>query len=191
MSHANDRTLLASLGFADKDRTLGRHTLACEWAASKGGANAILSAASADPAIGQDDGFLPEAVRKWWGDGGRTEVHITKGDGQYKTTIGFADVVLNTCFELDGNPPYMSYGKKVGVEVKITPIDTASIVRQIALYRCYGQSLRESWVLLVDWELTELEVISLRREKIVPLRLGRSFEEFCELQGGIAKIASL
>lgn len=111
--HSHDRTLLASLGFADPDKKDARHDLACQYLAlpdnherlarmvapSTRGGNRLISIRDS----------LNESSKSGWLDcewsvdrheeiftvaSPTLECVISKGEGKYKTTVGFLDVVL-------------------------------------------------------------------------------------------------
>lgn len=82
--HAKDRTLLAGLGFTDPDKKNPLHDLACQYLASEERSTKILGLTTA--------GVRDRAA--WVLDGTSLEEHITKGEGQYRTTIGFADLIV-------------------------------------------------------------------------------------------------
>lgn len=115
MAHAYDRTLLSSLGFADKDKGNGLHDFAC------------LYVADESDFLGIETGFSWKDDQKIKMDRGRLEVPITKGHGQYKTTIGFADVVRHGV--LDRHQELVT----IGIEVKVGAIGFGEVLRQIQL----------------------------------------------------------
>lgn len=78
--HSHDRTLLKSLGFADPDKRNRRHDLAIQYLSRFKTAQALLPQITKSPV---------KVVTYWIS----PEYHITKGEGKYKTTIGFADLV--------------------------------------------------------------------------------------------------
>lgn len=82
--HAKDRTLLAGLGFADSDKKNPLHDLACQYLATPERATKILGLVTAG--VGDRRG--------WVVDGASLEEHITKGERQYRSTIGFADLII-------------------------------------------------------------------------------------------------
>lgn len=82
--HSHDRTLLSKLGFADPDKKDHRHDLACQYLAQGEIAMRLV-----DIATRKEEGRQQWAVLKTL-----PEYHIAKGDGQYKTTIGFADLCI-------------------------------------------------------------------------------------------------
>lgn len=140
------------------------------------------------------------------------EVPISKGKGQYKTTIGFLDAFIageatwsvrtvgsrsdNNAFvatyvaydytEAEGNMHRLDAGMfAVAVEVKIGREDVSSILRQMLLYREHFVAPREepiTWVAALAFDLTQNEIDTLKREKIHTIRLGAPFEKWCEEQ---------
>lgn len=114
--HSHDRTLLAKLGFADQDKQDPRHDLACQYLTTLEVMERIVAFVTA-PFIKSVDKTCTTTVltkdeynhwndkygtvfrgRKWTSVGGTgnpsLEHPLSKGDGQYKTTIGFLDVVI-------------------------------------------------------------------------------------------------
>ncbi len=111
--HAKDRTLLASLSFADPDKKNVRHDLACQYVAQPKVADKLVKmfVKQETTPFGQyGAGILVEPGEKAFLSDRRTwrftqtssaeiakaqsaalEVPISKGDGQYRTTIGFVD----------------------------------------------------------------------------------------------------
>lgn len=95
--HSHDRTMLARLGFADPDKGDRRHDLACQYLARPEGVARLVEIVLV-PALG--DG--PIDGRYWRGTQqstitpgtARHEVALSKGRDQYKTTIGFLDVMV-------------------------------------------------------------------------------------------------
>lgn len=79
MAHAYTNTLLAKLGFADPDKGNPRHDLACQYVARAEVVDALK---------------LYDNNRKLDLAGYYLEQPISKGTGQYKTTIGFIDTYL-------------------------------------------------------------------------------------------------
>lgn len=78
---AKDRTLLAKLGFADPDRKNPRHDRACNYLAQRPDA----LAATLRGAFGEPVEVLKSSAT--------IEVPVSKGEGHYKTSVGFVDVV--------------------------------------------------------------------------------------------------
>jgi len=116
MTHSHDRTLLASLGFSDPDKREQLHDLACEYLTETERAIRLVRIAN-PPETG------PISVRTI------LESEISKGEGQYRTTIGFLDLRIDWIGETRKGV--------VLVEVKILSVSIGDILRQIALYRGY------------------------------------------------------
>jgi hypothetical protein len=177
MAHSYDNTRLAQFGFQDPDRKLEKHALACQYLSRR--PKKILAACG----IGN---FTPGAVR--------CEAALSKGEGQYKTTIGFVDVQFEETFEED------AYA--VGVEVKITPCSWDVALRQINLYREYAPTFPNwepfkrprkrwgvheepiafwsAWILAIAFSMSASDVESLRAADVHVLRLGAKFERWVE-----------
>lgn len=111
--HSHDRTMLAKFGFADVDKKLPLHDLACQYLAETENARKIF-----ELYILPDYGERLRYLKTWEeGDRGyadglrvfvessalisfsksspRFEIPISKGTGQYMTTVGFLDLGLN------------------------------------------------------------------------------------------------
>ena len=84
MTHSHERTLLANLGFGDKDKRNPRHDLACQYLAQ-----ASVFAKLMAPCLAPKCEVRSATIKQ--------EHHITKGQAQYKTTIGFADLYTRDC----------------------------------------------------------------------------------------------
>jgi len=84
MTHSHERTLLAKLGFGDKDKQNPRHDLACQYLAQQPVFAKLLG-----PCLASRCSVKSATLNH--------EHHITKGQGQYKTTIGFADLYTRDC----------------------------------------------------------------------------------------------
>jgi hypothetical protein len=96
--HSHDRTLLARLGFADPDRKGPSHDWACQYLAQKDVAQRLLETMA--DVYGKKDIERNYKVEKT-----ALEHHITKGEGKYQTTIGFADLVINFSREYHATLP--------------------------------------------------------------------------------------
>lgn len=82
--HASERTLLASLGFNDPDKKGDTHDMAIQYLAQPLVLGRLLEAATRR---------VPQRVAVVW-TSLTTEYHLTKGEGKYKTTVGFADLLV-------------------------------------------------------------------------------------------------
>jgi len=98
--HSHDRTLLAKLGFADADKGDRRHDLACRYLATPEVARRLIASIYPDTPTVVDlhDGLVEREGRKLFsiedGPHHQLEAPVSKGEGQYKTTIGFVDLLL-------------------------------------------------------------------------------------------------
>lgn len=185
--HSHDRTLLARLGFADSDKTNPEHDRACRYLSLPENREALFRVArvpmkgEALEYVGNDDAEEPTAVAWEAETDAVCEFAISKGAGQYKTTIGFADVVLRAqrralSSDFGANPPVWRATPVIGIEVKVASVSWADALRQINLYRGYLDNL--SWILAVRYNVTEEYVAALKREKIAVIRLGPKFQEW-------------
>lgn len=204
MAYAHDNTLLSRLGFQDPDKKLPRHDLACRYIAQ--------------PGLLKDLFGLHVAVSA------RTEEVISKGQGQYRQHIGFADAVAEwgyfTCaahadhdashnrhwrWIENGRPGVVveppgprpkkcseipcESGGIVLIEVKITPVPAAEILRQLNLYRQYLDVT--GTLLVVDFPIVEGDKDQLLSAGIDTVRLGVSFEQWLPTQRTEAPLRSV
>lgn len=101
MARATDRTLIASLGFADPDRQTLKHSLACQYLTQHKTSEAVWRAIRPELFKAIEEELFPglptiEGQRQWHHvNGTDTEVQIVKGEGKYATTIGFLDAVID------------------------------------------------------------------------------------------------
>lgn len=171
---AADRTLLASLGFADPDKKDQMHDLACEYLSQGVRPQRIVE-------FVEPEGKLV---------GSQVEFQISKGEGQYRTTIGFVDVLLEWA-----GPQRKG---RIIVEVKIARVGIGDIVRQLNVYREYlsYESAKEAFarklgsntiaivapkrVLATAFELDAGQVDLLKREEIQVIHLGDAFIKWFE-----------
>lgn len=141
--HAHDRTLLASLGFADPDKKNPRHDLACQYLALSENheklARLVVPAAPKNVTY-QLPGNLPcgypsvEATRTYTVSIGSPilEWPITKGEGRYKSTIGFVDAVLPFSRAWTDDGRVSGWVVAEAVEIEIDPLCFPEHVRELA-----------------------------------------------------------
>lgn len=217
-----DKTMLSKLGFDDPDKKDRRHDWACQYVAQQvvaeviGGVvfrNRLARGKSCRAILDEYQSgshaagvhlltFLAE--NKW--DSGfsslgfsksNVERHLQKGQGQYATTIGFLDAVLNfrasfvVCSHKTHRPPpfakpedwdisLSSAAAHVLVEVKINPVDVGAIIRQLSLYMDYwqtGDSARAA-VVACAFPLQVEDVSTLAGEGITYMPLSNKFDEY-------------
>lgn len=208
--HSHERTLLAKFGFNDQDRKDTQHDLACRYLSEKDQALKIGKLLFSPPAAGNEVDFYSDTWRykayykKLWLclKKSRVEMPISKGTGQYQTTIGFMDVNLhmNCVAEVAGKRCERSYNidyRKeevwqpyqedrvvaeyfARIEVKANPIATSESIRQINLYREFVSG--GEWVLATLYPLSQGDSDLLKTQKIAPIFLGKSFQDWVELQ---------
>jgi hypothetical protein len=174
--HAYDRTLLARLGFDDPDKRDMKHDLACQYLVQPATLGR-LTAAILHPLIAQRgdtlrferpgregvfEGRVETDLQKIAVGPAILEHPINKGENQYKTTIGFLDVVVPITYkkryvgqqitkeygdDADGKCRWHDARKSVDqtedfctaflIEVKASPLRVGELIRQINLYREY------------------------------------------------------
>ncbi len=157
--HAHDRTLLARLAFGDADKKNSKHDAACQYLAQPNTALEVVKVVD------------PTTVAHLEGTRAEFEMPIEKGEGQYKTTIGFVDLVLWV-----KQDRYHEFA--IGIEVKIERVSIADCVRQLRLYASYWNPF--VWVLVTPWSIDEQEKEMLGQ--IRHLQLGETFEAFYSRQ---------
>jgi len=266
MAYSHDKTLLAKLGFADPDKSTARHDLACTYCAQPAVMRKILAMAIPAP---KDRVIIEECEGMPISSSGPSthcfsinsfhdtllagpasfEVPLSKGEGQYKTTIGFIDVLqpqmasythsaitedrrnhLVACFEdsirkqqekkglgVEYRDLYIDQDMKliksikecdpqtvlanhdrsrqghrwteraVGLEVKIAPVTTGTILRQINLYRDYAKNYE--WIVVTAFPMNETDLELLASAKIRHAQLGPKFDEYVAAQNGSEKRA--
>lgn len=251
--HSHERTLLASLGFQDRDKGDQRHDLACQYLRTQENALALFSrflpdalslGAKLEASIKKVEELRQRfAVPEWFAQKTRcirgedapgdpdvvaakhhaleiyrsigkrffctsvrllkasVESHITKGRDQYRTTIGFADLILSfsaATVNITSLPEDSYYSSRdcndlfwyplricrfpeditFLLEVKIHPLPVGDIMRQINLYREYCRT--DGTVIACAFPLPKDDIQSLLAERIHYIRLGARFEQFCE-----------
>lgn len=169
--HSHDRTLLARLGFADPDKKDPRHDWACQYLAQNEVALRVLRSLYAGPK------WRDHVVK-----GRRHEAPITKGEGQYKVTVGFADLLLwgsaskRACAASEIEDWWFEELRLL-VEVKIAATGVAEVVRQIGLYREYLPGA--ACIVVTAYPVVPADVETLRLSGIRHLKLGADFESYC------------
>jgi hypothetical protein len=211
MPRLNNKTLLVSLGFADKDRGTARHDMGCQYLGQRCIVERLweklVKATLSSQQINQIDEYTILKSKSSF------ELPIIKGEGKYKTTVGFIDLHIRTGLFDERPKRYKSRDvipegylvgdlipgefestllvrQTINVEVKTTPTKIGDILRQINLYRTFADKQPEiergdMWALAANFPMTEHDVEALRNENIRHLILGDDFEKWCQEQEAI------
>lgn len=165
MAHSHDRTLLSSLGFSDPDKKDPTHDKVCRYLAYGCPVDLMIAC-----------GQTPRITR------GKTEVMLTKGEGKYKTTIGFLDVVVRSYAKYGEDLCHDAHCAPVVAEVKVNKVSVGDILRQMNLYREFFSDRLASWCVVTCFDLQSQEVEQLSQESIHWLRLSTKFDRWLEFQ---------
>lgn len=205
--HAHDKTMLARLGFADPDRREPLHDQACRYLTTAPAISRIVDvlgleyshrASRFEYTPGRQHRCQTDRTVAWTD--ATFEREISKGYGQYRTTIGFIDVHLQFRLEyrryqveqrrtVHNRPeepwtPLEDYTEpgtsEVAIEVKATSTPLGEVIRQINLYRSYSRI--SSWILATTYPLTQSQVDCLSNERIKHVVLGANFRKYVEQQ---------
>ena len=205
--HAHDRTMLARLGFADPDRREPLHDQACRYLTTTPAISRIIDVLELEYtnrpsrfeySPGRQHRCRTDRTVSWTD--ATFEREISKGYGQYRTTIGFIDVHLQfrldyrryqveqrrTVHNRDEEPwtPHEDYADvdstEAAIEVKATSTPVGEVIRQINLYRSYSRI--STWILATTYPLTQSQVDCLSNERIKHVVLGANFLEYVEQQ---------
>jgi hypothetical protein len=249
--HSHDRTLLAKLGFADRDKQNPLHDLACQYLVQPEQAARLVAMCpgrgSPPPpcrlVLGAYDRFATASEASWLEAEARhierreeheeetsrdvmrveTEMALAKGEGQYKTVVGFVDAVIQFGIRwrthglmwkpkrrsvevtpasgimgpaskyksatyrdewTDEPVPFSEqerFAARAMVEVKIAECSIGDILRQIKLYREFGDGRSiDAWFVAVAYKVTTHFVDEMRREGIQVITLGPKFKQWIE-----------
>lgn len=191
----SDKTLVASLGFADKDKRDNRHDAACQYIAGSEMFDTIAAhwpleqiakpyrTTHVIPAGAVETGVRTIRCHQACA---MIDEPIIKGEGQYKSFVGFIDVLIEGCrcvheaniIEDDRPQPDRFYSDSffIGCEVKIGEIPVGDILRQIKLYRSF--SLASHWCLVLAWQPSAYDVQAFENENIAVIVLGNGFYKY-------------
>jgi hypothetical protein len=204
--HSHDRTLLARLGFDDPDRRDPLHEIACRYLAVPTVARRLAGLLDLEyMGLSQRTQRYRNEVR-WIADryiktvSAKCEHEVSKGERQYRTTVGFVDVCLRIELEerhrdiqehsLDfasRNEPWCSHEDRfetrdvfAAIEVKTTEVPVSDVVRQIRLYQSYGRFTR--WLVATTYPMTQSQVDWLGNARVLHVFLGQGFQDFVKDQ---------
>jgi len=218
--HSHERTMLARLGFADPDRREQLHDVACHYLATPDAVRRLIQGLAIEhgPKPYTDNSSSEErtsqVLRKVTSYRVNRECEIAKGWGQYRTTVGFADLALQLQIEEqhregqmrtrnlpDGRGsltwaewcPVADFichsSEDIGIEVKVTPVAVSDIVRQVKLYRSYSRV--PTWVVATAYQITHADLECLKNERLRHVFLGEHFRAFVADQPISDPVASL
>lgn len=180
--HSHDRTLLAKLGFADDDKDCD-HDSACSYLREN--PYLIIDLFKPDLSYTYTDKYCNSHFEpKDYTNSAVCEVPISKGSGQYKTTIGFIDVKIT--YRANGILAKITQDQKITeykdsnqkewfVEVKSKEISAATILRQINLYNEYLPRHKNEWIVAILFTPSKEFVDELNANEIKVVKLGEKF----------------
>ncbi len=217
--HSHDRTMLAKFGFADPDRNNPDHDLICQYIAQTDAIKKIVAVMATDVplknnvgdtvAVDYDEFTVVVKGDLGFRTGCKPEYHLTKGDGPYKTTIGFLDIRVQVVRVLAATLTHRwhEYERKfvprehedreiadrswaTFIEVKAGKIAVNDVIRQMKLYEEYffrptGQHEcapkgAPRMILAAPWGITESEARDLKVSGIMFARIGDGFQTWKE-----------
>jgi len=187
--HSKDRTLLASLGFSDPDKKNPLHDLACVFLSQDDVLGEIAKALFNTKYHDEKDFVAQETVDSTFTriDRKQTEYILSKGEGKYKTTVGFVDVYAE-CervirqFGYRPEEPLRSYTmnrQSILIEAKIHPCQIGDLIRQVRLYLEYFPDYSKPLpVAALAFPINETAAGQLKQAKILHVHLGQRFADF-------------
>lgn len=209
--YSHERTMLAKLGFADPDRREPLHDLACRYLATPDAVRRLIQCLAIErgpePHSENSSDYERVSCSVWKvaSHQCQRECEIAKGLGQYRTTIGFADLVVQlqveqrhcdvrrrtrNVYDERGhrtwtpwqaiNDEVWKFQETVGIEAKVTPGAISDVIRQVKLYRSYSGIRR--WVVATTFPLMRPELECLANEELQHVQLGSYFQAFVASQ---------
>lgn len=221
--HSHDRTLLSKLGFSDPDKHNPLHDAACAYLAepeqaarlAKMGSVPMPSASiknngpyfsqcTIEKAEANPDSSSLWLPQEWHAVDIQVELEhpITKGLGQYSTTIGFVDLLIEFSSKVRVSGWLWENGTKIYgdnhwdtvrnrlviTEVKIGEVPVGDVLRQLKMYHgyipvretyCGTWSVNPTLILATTYPINTVDAAVLARENITHVRLGAGFEAWC------------
>ena len=218
--HSHERTMLTKLGFADPDRREPMHDLACRYLATPDAVRRLtrcLDIEHGPEPYADNSGYeerISQVRRKVTSHRVNRECEIAKGVDRYRTTVGFADLVLQLNVEEQyrdvrmrrrntrdghGNLTWSEWEpladrsehsrEQVGIEVKVTPVSVSDVIRQVKLYRSYSGV--PTWIVATTHQITRADLECLKNERLQHVHLGERFEAFVAEQPTSDLVASM
>jgi hypothetical protein len=179
---------LKSSALKDKDRKLSEHDAACRYLAYVAAEQVWWALFPKDveevkKCLAGIAANEPEYARAYV-IRGQTEIHVSKGSGQYQQTVGFVDVLMSGWTghkHSDGK--FYVHGTKAVIEVKVNPSQTTDAIRQLRLYGSFVDQC-DRLVLATLYEIPGTGRLQLAREGIRHLQLGPAFRQWLETDQG-------
>jgi hypothetical protein len=205
--YSHERTMLAKLGFADPDRREPLHDVACRYLSTEPAVRRLVTHLGLErgPTTIQGINHLGKVERAEKSEHfashyATLEREISKGQGQYRTTVGFIDLTLRIdieerCTNVMRMPQDTYHGPLVwtpaedytcrmpyefAIEVKVNPTTMGDLIRQLNLYRSY--SYIRDWIVATAYPLTSDDVECLKAQRLRHVQLGKHFQAYCEQQ---------
>lgn len=193
--HSHDRTFLANLGFADPDKADPIHDVACRYLCQPAIFDKLVVPFFRKPKYNIQKTRGGEWTQTTWEPIGPPELRheqehlISKGEGKYKTHVGFLDVILKGKQNYKSPEGFEDHSKiEIALEVKIKEVSASEIIRQITFYKDYFSA--DAWCAVTAFDLVPDSVASLRNAKIVHFVLGKKFDEYVSARQSSGAVAN-
>ncbi len=197
--HTHNKTYLASLGFGDRDKQNPLHDLAGQYLGEQMVGEHLMRVFNPYPKRQEWEeanpvcGSVVHQISECRYQGALLEQPLVKGTGQYRTYVGFLDVLLMWVWKESVTPrvPCERHSVfpgrcffSVWVEVKINPVPLGDVLRQITLYKTFLEESNykeaNGWALVTYYDLSTYDVELLKEKGIKHIRLGTDFDHYCE-----------
>jgi hypothetical protein len=190
--HSHERTTLSQkFGFQDSDRGEPEHDSAISYLRQPEILLACFTNHPNSQKVIKQKGFRLEINLI------ESEKLLTKGTGQYATTLGFLDLFVTfcPCWINDRGEEDTVFCNSI-FEVKINKEPIGSVVRQLKFYResymqCFPTQKLHRAYLVTRWKLSDVETTSLLQENIFPIFLGEKFTEYLKRPASPSGISAL
>ena len=213
--HSSNRTLIASLGFADPDKKNPLHDIACQYLAIADNAYQVISSLripqpTAEEAFelnGKQGAYKRESTGRprFCIGNPEYELMLSKGEGQYRTHIGFIDLTIpfqaitpiaitefrpNKYVDMRNKIPWEQFSvvskedgnwtlrSTVAIEVKIGQVPIGDVLRQIRLYQMHARFGMDYWLLATAYSISVEDAAVLQGAGIYHVKLGEKFDAY-------------
>lgn len=177
----------------DADKWDPIHDWACQYLADPGRARKLVEMVEGEFGIGKEG--KPQVMVT----GIEIERLIGKGEGQFRSIKGYADVVISYRIGQGGGNGYPQYAHRwIIVDAKTNSQPLGTIIRQLENYRYFllvggGDSQAEDeiggCVLATTYTLSVEDVRWLRSKQILHIRLGKHFDDYCDKRSGKIEVS--